>query len=114
MGGVKRNAEVAYEAGKSFPTLDYLFALADHGVDAGYVVTGVRTEGMFLQNDQEFDLIGYFRRLKPEDRDTVFALVNHFTARDADQAWAADAAPAATPGATLHTPKASFRSEADE
>lgn len=106
--------QMRYETGQALPKLDYLFALSKHGVDAGYVVTGVRTEGVLLQTDQEYDLIGHFRNLKDEDRDTVFALVNHFAARDADQAWAVDTRPEAKSGATLHAPKASFRGETDE
>lgn len=114
LGGSALNSQNRYETGQALPKLDYLFTLAQHGVDVGYVVTGVRTEGVLLQTDQEYDLIGHFRNLKDEDRDTVFALINHFAARDADQAWAVDTRPEAKSGATLHAPKTSFKGETDE
>lgn len=42
LGGVKKNAQINYEAGKRSPDLAYLAAVAEHGVDALYVVTGQR------------------------------------------------------------------------
>lgn len=43
LGGVKRNAQKNYELGDRFPNAKYLSALAEHGVDVAYVLTGVRS-----------------------------------------------------------------------
>lgn len=40
LAGVKRNAQMNYENGSRTPDAVYLAALAKHGIDVGYVVTG--------------------------------------------------------------------------
>lgn len=42
IAGVKKNAQINYEADKRAPDTDYLSALAKHGVDVMYVLTGTR------------------------------------------------------------------------
>lgn len=43
LGGVKLNAQSNYENGKRAPDSAYLEAIASHGVDVGYLLTGVRS-----------------------------------------------------------------------
>ncbi|OZB35497.1 MAG: hypothetical protein B7X44_09745 [Halothiobacillus sp. 15-55-196] len=40
--GVKRKAQIAYEAGERHPDSVYLTALSEHGVDVLYILTGRR------------------------------------------------------------------------
>lgn len=40
LAGVKRNAQMNYENGTRAPDAVYLAALAKHGLDVGYVITG--------------------------------------------------------------------------
>lgn len=42
LGGVTQNSQSSYELGKRTPDADYLMALAGHGVDVCYVLTGQR------------------------------------------------------------------------
>lgn len=42
IGGVEPNAQGKYESGERWPKADYLAAVADHGVDVLYVLTGER------------------------------------------------------------------------
>lgn len=51
LAGATRISQGAYENGKYMPNLEYLILLAQHGVDIGYIVTGVRHDGR-LGNDQ--------------------------------------------------------------
>lgn len=44
LGGVGKTSQVQYEAGNSAPSIDYLYRLADHGVDIGYLLTGRRSD----------------------------------------------------------------------
>lgn len=51
LAGVKTNAQFNYEAGNRSPDSDYLSALAKHGVDVLYVLTGRRTPGLGLVHE---------------------------------------------------------------
>ena len=42
LGGVKKQSQINYESGKRKPDMDYLAAVAKHGVDTTYVITGLR------------------------------------------------------------------------
>ncbi|CAE1145038.1 MULTISPECIES: XRE family transcriptional regulator [Serratia] len=60
IGGVKKLAQLKYEKGDHSPDAAYLAALSKFGLDALYVVTGVRsTENL---SDDEQELLGYFRK----------------------------------------------------
>ena len=43
LGGVGKQSQINYESGKRMPDAAYLAALAEHGVDVGYLVTGERS-----------------------------------------------------------------------
>lgn len=49
LGGVQKNAQINYEAGKRAPDASYLAALADAGVDVLYVVTGRRERDLMAE-----------------------------------------------------------------
>lgn len=69
LGGVKANAQGNYEKGDRYPDAAYLAAVAKHGVDVLYVVTGQRTPkpSSSLDSD-ESDLINHYRQLPEGDR----------------------------------------------
>lgn len=53
-GGVQRNAQARYEKDERSPDAEYLSAIAAHGVDVLYVVTGVRAgAGLAAQLTEE-------------------------------------------------------------
>lgn len=70
LGGVKRNAQKNYENGSRVPDAAYLAALAEHGVDINYVITGTRAiseEGL----REEFDLMmTAYRLIEKETKKT--------------------------------------------
>ena len=54
LGGVSKNTQSLYENGSRAPDTTYLAAIAKHGVDIGYVVTGERTvRSEALEGEQE-------------------------------------------------------------
>lgn len=61
IGGVEPNAQGKYESGERTPRVDYLAALAARGVDALYVLSGLRTPAPLqgLSTD-ESGLLGLF------------------------------------------------------
>ncbi|MGE7993708.1 helix-turn-helix domain-containing protein [Pseudomonas sp. NPDC089554] len=81
IGGVEPNAQGKYESGERTPRLDYLAALAARGVDALYVVSGVR---MPAPNDslsaEESRLLGVLRQLSAADHAAVWHLLNRLAA----------------------------------
>ena len=76
IGGVEPNAQGKYESGERTPRLDYLAALATRGVDALYVLSGLRTpaahEGL---NTDESGLLGAFRKLRSDDQAALLHLL---------------------------------------
>lgn len=73
LGGVKKNSQINYEAGRTAPAVDYLLRLAEHGVDIGYILTGQRTDGS-LSNDQQ-QLFGTFGQLSAREREAIMAMI---------------------------------------
>lgn len=73
LGGVKKNSQINYEAGRTAPPVDYLLRLAEHGVDIGYVLTGQRTDGS-LSLEQQL-LFGAFGQLSAREREAIMAMV---------------------------------------
>ncbi|NIE77951.1 helix-turn-helix domain-containing protein [Pantoea sp. Tr-811] len=69
IGGVEPNAQGKYESGERTPRVDYLAALAAKGVDALYVLSGVRTPAPLESlSADETGLLGAFRRLPSADQ----------------------------------------------
>lgn len=44
LGGVQKRAQINYEKGERSPDAAYLSAVAGHGVDVTYVLTGIRMD----------------------------------------------------------------------
>lgn len=62
MGGVGRISQSHYETGARKPNTDYLEALASHGVDVTYLITGVLITSPFVSlSSDEIILIERFR-----------------------------------------------------
>lgn len=63
-GGVNRNTQGSYEKNERTPDLNYLSAIAVHGVDVLFVVTGIRLlAAAGSLSPLETTLLGYFRQL---------------------------------------------------
>jgi transcriptional regulator with XRE-family HTH domain len=69
LGGAKRASQSSYENGKSPFGIDYLLKLEAHGVDIGYIVTGVRAAG--LADALEKSFLSDFRRLDTNGKEAV-------------------------------------------
>ncbi|WP_225773942.1 helix-turn-helix domain-containing protein [Pseudomonas sp. Marseille-Q5115] len=64
IGGVEPNAQGKYESGERWPKADYLAAVADHGVDVLYVLTGARAaEPADQLSEDEASLLRGYRSL---------------------------------------------------
>jgi len=76
IGGVEPNAQGKYESGERTPRADYLAALATRGVDALYVLSGVRTPAPLESlTADETGLLGAFRRLPAADKAAMWHLM---------------------------------------
>jgi transcriptional regulator with XRE-family HTH domain len=106
LGGVKKNSQVTYETGKTAPTVEYLYRLAGHGVDIGYILTGRREDGS--QGDEERLLIDLFAKLDTRERDAIMTMLASLTGKAADAER-----PVERPSRTLHAPRPAFRGEGD-
>jgi transcriptional regulator with XRE-family HTH domain len=106
LGGVKKNSQVAYETGRTAPTVEYLYQLADHGVDIGYILTGRREDGS--QGDEERRLVDMFAKLDVRERDAIVTMLASLTGRPDPEH-----APAERPARTLHAPRRDFRGQDD-
>lgn len=56
-GGVTTREQRQYELGEDLPHANYLAALAEHGVDVVYVITGKRSTVVNISRDQAQTLI---------------------------------------------------------
>lgn len=77
--GSSANSQLNYEKGKTPPTIDYLYRLAEHGVDIAYLLTGRRIEGG-LDFEQSM-LIELFEKLSVEARQSLMTLLLELTGR---------------------------------
>lgn len=84
--GVSRGTQKNYELGANSLDLRYVAALAEHGVDSTYILTGLRSSapGQGFSSD-ETELVDLYRRLPDEDRKTIRRIVRSMAA-EADQA----------------------------
>jgi transcriptional regulator with XRE-family HTH domain len=79
LGGVKRNSQVAYEAGRIAVPADYLLRLSGQGVDIGFVLTGRREDGSL--GLWETRLIENFRRMTDQGRDAIISISDALVSR---------------------------------
>lgn len=76
IGGVEPNAQGKYESGERTPKADYLAAVAARGVDALYVLNGVRTPVSAGSLSPEEDrLLDCYRQLAAPDQAAVQQLL---------------------------------------
>ena len=73
LGGAGKNSQMAYEAGRTAPNLDYLFALSESGVDVGYVVTGRRSDSELGHEDRW--LLDQFHSLSVRERSGIMQML---------------------------------------
>ncbi|NUU37368.1 helix-turn-helix domain-containing protein [Pseudomonas sp. C2B4] len=73
--GASKNSQYNYEKGERSPDAVYLAAVAEHGVDVLYVVTGERipTSADCITAD-ETGLLGYYRSMPESDRQTMLRM----------------------------------------
>lgn len=77
LGGVKKNSQVNYEAGRTPPTVEYLYRLADHGVDIGYILTGRRSDSSL--SFEQVLLTELFEKMSAREREAVMQLMMTLT-----------------------------------
>ncbi|SBT11153.1 hypothetical protein PROAA_910014 [Candidatus Propionivibrio aalborgensis] len=75
LGGASKTAQYMYEAGKNWPTCEYLEALRSSGVDVAFIATGARTAA----NAIDWELLRQ-----------AFLLVQHNLASKPDRAFSPD------------------------
>ena len=86
IGGVEPNAQGKYESGERTPRIDYLAALAAKGVDALYVLSGLRTPApLECLSGDESRLLGILRRLTSADRAAIWHLLGRLAADNESQ-----------------------------
>jgi transcriptional regulator with XRE-family HTH domain len=81
-GGASLKTQNRYETGKQLPKLEYLLALAEHGLDWAYVLTGRRDDGSIGFTEQVIrDLIG---KLDDREREAVMQMLLVLTGSTVD------------------------------
>lgn len=70
IGGVRPNAQGHYESGLRVPRADYLLSLYRNGIDAGFILMGVRASVPTCQAS-EHEFIQQLRMLREEDRQAL-------------------------------------------
>ncbi len=73
LAGVKRNAQMNYESGARTPDAIYLAALARHGIDVSYIVTG-DAQSARLTTDETL-LLQAYRGLGPAEKTAALGAV---------------------------------------
>lgn len=68
IGGVSKNAQSNYENGNRVPDASYLSALAEHGVDINYVITGNRAVSEEKLREEFGLMISAYRLIEKETK----------------------------------------------
>ncbi|MCA1199159.1 helix-turn-helix domain-containing protein [Sphingomonas sp. R647] len=66
IGGVTRNSQATYEAGRRPCDASYLLSLLQQGIDVGFIITGTRASDQIAADEAE--LLDCFRSLVPGER----------------------------------------------
>ena len=75
LGGVGRTTQVNYESGHTSPTVEYLLALAGHGLDMLYVLTGQRgLDIVGVLTAEEAALVDNYRAASPAHQASLRAV----------------------------------------
>jgi transcriptional regulator with XRE-family HTH domain len=75
------SAQTNYERGLRAPDLNYMEALAKHGVDIGYLLTGIPTD-MSALSDDEKELLQNYRMVSSLEKQAILAVSKVFTNKD--------------------------------
>lgn len=67
-GGKSRSSHMRYESGEKTPSIAYLIALAAHGLDVVYVLTGERDATVSRMSAEESALLDNYRNAGEEGR----------------------------------------------
>lgn len=81
VGGLRKQAQLNYEAGARSPDAAYLLALEAAGVDIVYVLTGrrvVTNSSAVILNDDEQEILRKYRKLTEAGKGAVEALMNGY------------------------------------
>lgn len=83
LGGVGRTTQVNYESGHTSPTVEYLLALAGHGLDMLYVLTGQRgIDTVGVLSAEEAALVDNYRAAGPAHQASLRAVGASFAEQD--------------------------------
>ncbi|HZH44277.1 MAG TPA: helix-turn-helix transcriptional regulator [Lysobacter sp.] len=77
LGGVSRRTQAAYEAASTAPDVAYLSAIAAHGADVVYILTGRPAATV---SSEESELLRRYRGASPEIRAAALAVLGTATA----------------------------------
>lgn len=84
LGGIGRASHYRYESGAKAPPTEYLLALAGHGLDVVYVLTGQRgVDTVGLLSAEEAALVDNYRAASPEHQASLRAVGDSFAQQDA-------------------------------
>jgi transcriptional regulator with XRE-family HTH domain len=72
LGRVTPNTQYKYEKGKPKPTMDYVLALAENGLDIGYLLTGQATHA----TEQEKAILTLLKALPEAQQAIGFGMLN--------------------------------------
>lgn len=78
-GGVHRNSQTEYETGKTPPNADYLCAIAQIGVDVGYLITGTRSASAISPDESE--LLVLAEQLTSDEKAVILTLLKSILLR---------------------------------
>ena len=104
---MKKNSQVSYETGKTAPTIEYLYRLASHDIDIGYLLTGRRDDGS--QANEERLLIDMFGKLGAREREAISTRLAIMIGNP----LAMDSVRIERSSDTLHAPRQTFKGERD-
>lgn len=106
LAGLKKNSQIKYEKGTTAPTVEYLLRWADHGVDIGYVMTGLRVEKG--TGPEETVLLQSFGKLGNRERQALVQLAGTLAG---DMIPIEDLARGRPVGPSLHDRRLDFKGE---
>jgi transcriptional regulator with XRE-family HTH domain len=98
VGGVNRDSQAAYEAGKRPPDAAYLLSIREVGVDLNYLLTGARSSADL--SPEAGELVKWFDLLDDEGRAAIMHIVRMM-------------ARGPSGSQRLHSPAPGFRGEKD-
>lgn len=81
LGGVQAQAQLHYEKGSRRPNTDYLYAIAEAGVDLHYLITGQAAQpGTLALSVDEQRLLSGFRDMNVKEKRSVLTIVDAIVA----------------------------------